>query len=241
MLLDGKTAFITGAGRGIGRGIAVAFAEQGCDIAAAARTETEVQETVEMVRALGRRALPLVCDVADPDAVESAVSHTLAEFGAVDILVNNAGYACFKPFMELSLEEWKSTLDINLTGVYLCTRAIVPSMIAQGAGRIINISSVSGLRPIMRQSAYCASKHGLNGLTATLAMELKPYGIRVHAICPGGVTTRLSVENMPDRDKTDWMTPEDVAHTALYLASMSERATTDMVYLRRFGSVPLGG
>lgn len=241
MLLEGKTAFITGAGRGIGRGIAVAFAGQGCDIAAAARTEPELFETAKLVEDLGRKCLPLCCDVSRPDSVQAAVDKSIAAFGKIDILVNNAGYACFKPFMELSLEEWQSTLDVNLTGIFLCTRAVVPGMIAQKSGRIINISSVSGLRPILRQSAYCASKHGVNGLTATLALELKPYGIRVHAICPGGVTTRLSEENMPDRDKTDWMTPEDVAHTALYLASMSERATTDLVYLRRFGSVPLGG
>jgi 3-oxoacyl-[acyl-carrier protein] reductase len=241
MLLKGMTAFITGAGRGIGRGIARAFAEQGCDIAAAARTEPEVMETAALVEGLGRKALGLVCDVADPASVNAAVERALGAFGKIDILVNNAGYACFKPFMELSLDEWQRTLDVNLTGIFLCTRAVLPGMIARGSGRIINISSVSGLRPILRQSAYCASKHGVNGLTSTLAMELRPYGIRVHAICPGGVTTRLSEENMADRDKSDWMTPEDVAHTALYLASMSSRATTDMVYLRRFGSVPLGG
>jgi NAD(P)-dependent dehydrogenase (short-subunit alcohol dehydrogenase family) len=198
-------------------------------------------ETAALVEGLGRKALGLVCDVADPASVNAAVERALGAFGKIDILVNNAGYACFKPFMELSLDEWQRTLDVNLTGIFLCTRAVLPGMIARGSGRIINISSVSGLRPILRQSAYCASKHGVNGLTSTLAMELRPYGIRVHAICPGGVTTRLSEENMADRDKSDWMTPEDVAHTALYLASMSSRATTDMVYLRRFGSVPLGG
>jgi 3-oxoacyl-[acyl-carrier protein] reductase len=241
MLLKGMSAFITGAGRGIGRGIARAFAEQGCDIAAVARTEPEVMETAALVESLGRKALGLVCDVADPASVNAAVERMLGAFGKIDILVNNAGYACFKPFMELSLDEWQRTLDVNLTGIFLCTRAVLPGMIARQSGRIINISSVSGLRPILRQSAYCASKHGVNGLTSTLAMELRPHGIRVHAICPGGVTTRLSEENMADRDKSDWMTPEDVAHTALYLASMSSRATTDMVYLRRFGSVPLGG
>ncbi len=232
---------ITGAGRGIGRAIALGFAEQGCDIAVTARTVREVEETADRITELGRRAVALPCDVTAPEAVAQMTSNALAALGRIDILVNNAGYACFKPFMELSLEEWQRTLDVNLTGVYLVTRAIVPDMIARRAGRIINISSVSGLRPIMNQTVYCASKHGLNGLTTTLAMELKPCGIRVHAICPGGVITRLSEENMPERDKTDWMTPEDIAHTALYLASMPERATTDIVYIRRFGSVPLGG
>ncbi len=232
---------ITGAGRGIGRAIALGFAEQGCDIAVTARTIGELEETSARIVELGRRAVALPCDVTEPEAVAQMTSDALAALGRIDILVNNAGYACFKPFMELSLEEWRRTLDVNLTGVYLVTRAIVPDMIARRSGRIINISSVSGLRPIMNQTVYCASKHGLNGLTTTLAMELKPHGIRVHAICPGGVVTRLSDENMPERDKTDWMAPEDIAHTALYLASMPERSTTDIVYIRRFGSVPLGG
>lgn len=241
MLLSGHTAVVTGAGRGIGRAIAKAFAEQGCDVALVARTVDELEETAAAVRETGRTALVCACDVTSPGAVRTMAAQAEERFGKIDLLVNNAGYACFKPFMELTLEEWQRTLEVNLTGIFLCTQAIVPGMIAQRRGRIINLSSVSGLRPIPRQSAYCASKHGVNGLTTTLAMELKPYGIRVHAICPGGVPTRLTEENMPERDKSDWMTPEDVAHTALYLASLSETATTDIIYLRRFGSVPLGG
>lgn len=241
MLLEGKTALITGAGRGIGQAIATAFAEQGCDVAVTARTASELNETASCIQGIGRRAVALPCDLTLPDAVSEMASTALKALGPIDILVNNAGYACFKPFMELSLEEWQRTLDVNLTGVFLVTRALLPAMIARKSGRIINISSVSGLRPIKNQTVYCASKHGLNGLTTTLAMEVKPYGIRVHAICPGGVITRLSDDNMPERDKTDWMLPEDIAHTALYLASMPERSTTDVIYIRRFGSVPLGG
>ncbi len=241
MLFAGKRALITGAGRGIGRAIALAFAEQGCDIAAAARTESELAETVALAQQRGRRAAAYPCDVADPDQVAAMAQAALSDFGAIDILVNNAGYACFKPFMELTLEEWRRTLDVNMTGIFLCCRALLPHMIARRSGCIINISSVSGLRPIMHQSAYCASKHGVNGLSVTLAMELKEHGIRVHALCPGGVKTRLSDEAMPERDKSDWMTPEEVAHTALYLATLGPNATVDIVYLRRFGSVPLGG
>ena len=241
MLLDGKTTLITGAGRGIGRAIALAFAEQGCNIAATARTMQELEETADLVRAQSRRITILPCDISAPEQVDTMVKEAMAFLGRIDVLVNNAGYACFKPFMELSLEEWKRTLDVNLTGTFLVTRAVLPDMMARRSGRIINMSSVSGLRPIMHQSVYCASKHGLIGLTTTLAMELRPYDIRVHAICPGGVATRLSEEAMPGRDKSDWMTPEDVAHTALYLASLGPRATTDIIYLRRYGSVPLGG
>ena len=241
MVLEGQSALITGAGRGIGRGIALAFARQGCAIAALARTASELEETVHAVQALGRRAIAVSCDVTDREAVEAAVRAALAAFGQIDLLVNNAGYACFKPFVDLTAEEWRRTLDVNLTGAFHCIQAVLPSMIARRAGRIINISSVAGLKPIAEQSVYCASKYGLNGLTHVLAMELRPYGISVHAICPGGVNTRLAQEAMPDRDKADWLMPEDVAHAALYLAGLSPRATTDEILVRRFGSVPVGG
>ena len=241
MLLKDKCALITGGGRGIGQGIALAFARQGCDVAVAARTESEVQTTAEAVRQVGRRALAISCDVANPNSVHSMVQLTLASLGAIDILVNNAGYARFQPFHELSAEEWKRTLDVNLTGPFLCTQAVLPCMMARRSGRIINISSVAGLKPLANQSAYCASKYGLNGLTKVLAMELREYGIGVHAVCPGGVDTRLAQEAMPERDKSDWMTPEDIAHACLYLATLSSRAATDEVVVRRFDSVPIGG
>lgn len=241
MSLMGKVAIVTGAGRGIGRAIALALAEHGVNIGVLARSEGEVLETVNLVSKRGTEALPLIADISMPEEVSASVEKVVGKWSRIDILVNNAGFARFKPFLELSIEEWKQTIDVNLTGTFLMTKAVVPYMVKQRAGTIINISSVAGLRPIVNQSAYCASKHGVNGLTTTLAMELKQYNIRVHAICPGGVITRLSEENMPDRDKTNWMLPEDVAHTVIYLLTMSSRATTDIVYLRRFDSVPLGG
>lgn len=239
MKLEGQTALVTGAGRGIGRAIALAFAEAGCHVAAAARSREEIDATAEAVRATGRRALSLPCDVADPAAVQATVDATLDTFGAIDILVNNAGYACFKPFETLTLTEWQRTIDVNLTGVFLCCQAVLPSMKARRAGRIINISSVSALKPIIRQSAYCASKFGLNGLSKCLALELREYNIAVHALCPGGVDTKLAQDAMPERDKADWMTPEDIAHTALYLATLSPRTAVDVVHVRRFHGTPL--
>ncbi len=239
MSLAGKSALITGAGRGIGKGIALAFAQEGCDIAAVARTPSQVEATAEAVRKLGRQALALACDVVDKDAVERTVEATLEAFGKIDILVNNAGYACFKPFEELEMEQWQRTLDVNLTGPFLFTRAVLPSMKAQRSGRIINVSSIAGLKPIAEQSAYCASKYGLNGLTKVLALELRPYGIAVHAICPGGVDTQLAREAMPRRNKLNWLTPADIAHTALYLATLSPRAATDEILVRRFDGTPL--
>lgn len=239
MLLEGKNAIITGAGRGIGRSIAEAFAAQGCNIAVLARSAGEIEETAERLRALGVRAAAIACDVTQAASVETAFAAAETFLGSVDILVNNAGMARFMPFASMSLEDWNDTLAANLTSVFLCTRRVLPGMMARRSGRIINISSVSGLKPIAEQSAYCAAKHGVNGLTKTLALELQAYGIGVHAICPGGVATRLAEEAMPDRDKTDWMQPEDVAHAALFLATQSARAATDIVQLRRFDSAPL--
>lgn len=239
--LKGKVAIVTGAGRGIGRAIALTLADAGISVAILSRTESEVQETAKQILAKGGNVLPLVADVTESEQIRQCVNSVIQQWGRIHILVNNAGFARFKPFIELTLDEWNQTLNVNLTGTFIVTKAVVPHMIEHKEGIIINISSVSGLRPIPNQSAYCASKHGVNGLTTTLAMELKPYNIRVHAICPGGVLTRLSEENMPERDKSDWMLPEDVAHTVMYFLTQHPRATTDIIYLRRYGSVPLGG
>lgn len=239
MDLTNKRVVVTGAGRGIGRAVAQAFAGQGCQVVCMARSADEIAATAEAVQAAGGAASAVMCDVADPASVAQAFDAAHAE-GPIDILVNNAGYASFKPFQELDLGDWRRTLDVNLTGPFLCTQAVVPGMMAQGEGRIINISSVAGVKPLPRQSAYCASKHGLNGLSKVLALELNPYGIQVHAICPGGVRTQLADNAMPDRDKADWMTPEDVAETAVFLARLSPRASIDVVVLRRAASPPLG-
>lgn len=241
MLLKDKIVVITGAGRGIGRGLALAFADAGCHVAALARSAEEIEETAEAVRERGRDAVALPCDVTNRDDVQGAMDAVLERFGCIDILVNNAGYARFQKIEDLPVDEWLRTIDVNLHGPFYCIKAVLPHMIARRAGRIINISSLAGLKPYAEQGAYCASKHGLNGLSKVLAMELRPYGIGVHCICPGGIDTQLTREAMPHRDKSDWMTPDDVAHAALYLATLSPRASTDELIVRRFDSVPLGG
>jgi len=240
-LLEGQTAFITGAGRGIGRAVAEAFAAQGCAIAVAARTRTEVETVASNIRNRGGKAVAINCDVTNPEQVQQSINEAHDALGAINILVNNAGVAIFKPFHQLSSDEWQQTMDVNLNGAFYCTQAVLPGMMQRRSGRIINISSVAGVKPIDQQSAYCASKHALNAMSKVLAMELREFGIAVHAVCPGGVTTRLADEAMPERDKEDWMTPEDIAHACLFLASQSARATTDEVIVRRFGSVPIGG
>jgi len=238
MQLVGTTTLVTGAGRGIGRGIALAFAGRGSDIVAVARTSGEVEETARLVRERGRDSLALTCDVRNAAEVQAVVDAALERFGKIDVLVNNAGYAHFEPLKDTSLEEWQRHVDVNLTGPFVCVKAVLPSMIERRSGRIINISSVAGLKPYMNQGAYCASKHGLVGLSTVLAMELREYNIGVHAVCPGAVPTQLTYAAMPERDMSDWMMPEDIAHACLYLATLSPRAATDVLTVRRFAGNP---
>lgn len=236
-----KVALITGAGRGIGQAIAQALAREGYDIAGVARTAPELETSAEAVRKLGRAALPIAADLIDLDRLGDIVDPVLDAFGRIDLLVNNAGYACFKPFLEYTRDEWQRTLALNLTVPFLLIQHVAPIMARQGGGRIINISSVAGLKPITNQSAYCASKYGLNGLSKVLAMELRAHNVRVHTVCPGGVDTRLAQESMPERDRTGWMQPEDIADACVYLSRLSDRAVVDELVIRRTGSVPLGG
>ena len=236
-----RIALITGAGRGIGQAIAQALAREGYDIAGVARTAPEIEAAAEAVRKLGRAALPIAADLTDLDRIGDIVDPVLDAFGRIDLLVNNAGYACFKPFLEYTRDEWQRTLALNLTVPFLLIQHVAPIMARQGGGRIINISSVAGLKPITNQSAYCASKYGLNGLSKVLAMELRAHNVRVHTVCPGGVDTRLAQDSMPERDRTGWMQPEDIADACVYLSRLSDRAVVDELVIRRTGSVPLGG
>lgn len=238
MSLTGKTTLITGAGRGIGGAAALAFARQGSNVALTARTQSELEAVGDEAASHGVKCLAVCCDVSRPEEIAAAVEKTLAEFGAIDILVNNAGEASFKPVWEITLDEWQRAFAVNVTGAFLFTRAVLPGMMARRQGRIINISSVTGLKALPGQSAYGAAKHALNGFTKSLNLELREYGIAAHVICPGAVDTRLSREAMPERDPSDWMTPEDIAQAALYLASLSPRVAVDMLSLRRFASEP---
>jgi len=241
-LLTGQSAIITGAGRGIGRAIALAFAAQGCNVAVCSRTQTEIVETARLCEAYGVDVIPMGVDITDWDAVSKMLLVARERFIRIDILVNNAGYADFDPFLEQKPDTWSRTLEVNLTGTWQVSKAVAKHMVKHGGGRIINIASVAGHKPIVNQSAYCASKHGLLGLSKCMALELREHNIAVNAISPGAVETKLAEKAMGERaDRDAWMEPEDVAHAALYLASLSPRAAVDDLVLRRFASSPLGG
>lgn len=225
MKLEGKVAFVTGGGRGIGRAIALALAGEGADIAVAARGEGEILAVSSEVEGLGRRALPLRMDVTRPEEVERGVGRALESFGRIDVLVNNAGAGHpLKPLVELSYEEWRRVMEVNLDGVFLCLKAALPSMMARRSGSIINISSGLATRGTPLWVAYSATKWGIEGLTKGLALELKDYDIRVNSLNPGRVETR-TFPRVPG-DNQPYRRPEEIGHAVIYLASDDSRGVT---------------
>ena len=198
--LDGKTALVTGSGRGIGRAIASRLAQEGADVVVNyGQHEDEAQETLAQVVALGRRGTIVRADLAQVNEVRSLIEEGIRHFDGVDILVNNAGQAASAPIGRTSDELWQQMLAVNLTGTFLCARAALPGMLMAGWGRIVNISSTAGQRGYAYVSAYAAAKHGVIGLTRSLALEVASKGITINAVCPGYTETdllRSSVDNV---------------------------------------------
>ncbi|MEW6731691.1 MAG: 3-oxoacyl-ACP reductase family protein [Acidobacteriota bacterium] len=192
MELKGKTAFVTGGGRGIGRACALALAGAGARVVVAARSTGEIEAVANQIKELGTAALAVTLDVTRSESVTHAFEQALKEFPAIDILVNNAGIARSMPLVKCSEELWLETLEINLTGTFRCIKAALPGMLARGWGRIINIASIAGKAGAPYISAYTASKHGVLGLTKALAQEVAIKGVTVNAICPGYVETDMA-------------------------------------------------
>ena len=243
-MLKNKTALITGGGRGIGKAIAEAFACEGARVAVAARTLEQVQQVAqELTEKYGVQTVARVCDVSDPASVHEMFEKVRAEFGGeVDILVNNAGVAESALLVNTSDELWHRHLEINLSGTFYCTRAALPAMLRNGWGRIINIASIAGKTGAPYIAAYSASKHGVMGLTRSLALEVGASGVTVNAICPGYVETDMvakGIERITKRTglpaeaakeslnkmspQNRMVTPEEVAALALLLASEEGR------------------
>lgn len=236
MLLRGKSALITGGGRGIGKAIALMFAQAGADLVIAARTQAQLEDVAQEVRALGRKCLTHPADLTRSEHVERLAQAALADMGKIDILVNNAGVFLVRPIEETTDQDWDRVMGTNLKAAFVLTRALIPHFKQRRSGTILNVASMAGKKPYEGQGAYCASKHGLIGLTKVLAVELQPYNVHVSAICPGGVDTDL-VRGVMQRP--DWLEPEDVAKLALFLATLSPKAAVDEVLLRRFTAQPM--
>ncbi len=241
MSLQGKVAVITGAGRGIGRAVALRFASEGANVVLAARSADEIERVAEEIAELSGSAIAVPTDVVSESDVKRLIDTAESRFGEVDILVNNAGVMVLRPLAEMSVEEWERVMDTNVLGVFLCSRAVLPSMMRRKTGRIINIGSMAGRRGYADQGAYSASKHALYGLSKVLAIEGQPYGIRVNVVSPGGVHTELSRELLSTRspsEASEWMTAEEVADAVAFVAMQDGPAMTDELVLRRYASEP---
>lgn len=258
MKLSNRIAFITGGGRGIGRAVARAFAREGASVAVVARTSQEVANVAgEIQSEFGVETLHAVCDVSDAASVARAFELVVERFGrGADILVNNAGIAESAPFAKTSDELWGRHLAINLTGTFYCTRAALPEMVGRGWGRVINVASIAGKTGAPYIAAYAASKHGVLGLTRSLALEVAAKGVTVNAICPGYVETDMTsraVESITEKTgrnadealdaikrmspQNRLVTPEEVAALALLLASEDGRGITGQAINVDGGSV----
>lgn len=223
MKLKDKVAMVTGAASGIGRSIASAFAKEGAKLILIDLNKEALLETVKITKLQNQDVIAEVIDVTDYSSVEQIIKSGLNKFGRIDIQINVAGIIVLKNMMETSIEEWESVIKVNLTGVFYCMKSVVPAMIEQKYGKIINISSISGLVG-QEWSAYTASKAGVINLTKGVALELASYNINVNAICPGVIHTTMTPKVGIDKliakiPQGRVGTPEDINSTAIFLAS----------------------
>jgi 3-oxoacyl-[acyl-carrier protein] reductase len=229
--LIGQVALITGAGRGIGAAIAAQIASLGAVAVLCGRTRGPLNSTADVISKAGGRAEVIECNVTDLRSVEAAAAHVDKTLGRLDILVNNAGVGGFGgPLHQLPPDSWEQVLNTNLRGVYYCIRAFAPLMIRARTGHIINISSLAGKNALPNGAAYAASKWGLNGLSYSVAEELRVHNIRVSVVCPGSVDTELSAH--VGKDKAKMLRPEDVAHTVAMLVTQAPQSFVSEILLR---------
>lgn len=222
--LKNKNALITGAGKGIGKAVAIALAKEGVNVILMARTQSDLDEVAKEVNALGVKSLTVIADVADITSVNTAVERALGEFKTIDILVNNAGVAAFGKFLELEPVAWENIIKVNLMGTYYVTRAVLPNMIERQTGDIINISSTAGLAGNALTSAYSASKFAVLGLTDSLIQEVCKHNIRVTALTPSTVATNMAKElNLTDGNPDKVMQAEDMAELIIAQLKLNRR------------------
>src|SRR5437899_10918594 len=230
-VLNGRTALVTGGGRGIGAAIALKLAGLGATTIVCGRTLARLQHTAGQIRSAGGQGEAMACDVADWNSVAALAERVQKTFGRLDVLVNNAGIGWLGgPLHTMPPEKWDPVLNTNLRGVFYTIRAFAPLMISGGGGDIINISSIAGKNALPNGAAYSASKWGLNGLTYSVAEELRGHNIRVAVICPGSTHTEFSPHEGKSPDKM--LIPEDVAHAVEMLVTSRAQAFASEVILR---------
>ncbi|MGB7283389.1 MAG: SDR family NAD(P)-dependent oxidoreductase [Candidatus Acidiferrum sp.] len=228
--LSGSVALVTGASRGIGRAVALRLAQLGASVAICGRDSAALAAAEADLRKSGSPVFSQIADVSQSADVTALVDNSQSVLGTISILVNNAGIGLFGPAHEKTEADWDRVLDTNLKSVFLVSRAVAPSMIQRGAGDIINISSLAGRNAFAGGGIYCASKWGLQGLSACMAEDLREHGIRVSVICPGSVATGFSPRGPKDPSKA--LSPEDVAHAVEMIVTQSSQSFLSEIQLR---------
>jgi NAD(P)-dependent dehydrogenase (short-subunit alcohol dehydrogenase family) len=237
LTLAGQAALVTGAGRGIGRAVATAFAVSGAAVVLGARSGPELELVARQIAAAGGRATAVTVDVSDEASVEALVKRALAEHGRIDVLVTAAGAAAFGALSDVKTTDWDRIMAVNLRGAMLCCRAVLPAMTGARRGTIINIGSVVTSRTLTGSAAYTASKYGLLGFSRVLAEEMRPHGVRVGVLSAGATDTPLwdAIPSPPDRARM--LRPEQVAEAAVLMASLAPNATLEELTLLPAGGV----
>ncbi len=218
--LDGKVTILTGAGTGIGKGIARGFAREGAPLVLASRNQANLEETAQEIASSGVKVLVVPTDVTDEAQVKALFERTMQEFGRVDIVINNSGAFDGGPLEDLTLETWQKILAVNLTGPFLCAREAMPIMKAQGGGRIINIGSISAQMCRPNSSPYNTTKHGLVGLTKSIALEGRDFNVVCSVLHPGNVLTERRAAGAKPQDAEPMMTVDELALTAITMAAL---------------------
>jgi NADP-dependent 3-hydroxy acid dehydrogenase YdfG len=227
--LNNKTAIVTGASRGIGKAIALSLAKAGVKVVLAARQQTDLESAKTEILKNGGQCIAVQADVAKEADIDHLIEKTTDAFGTVDILVNNAGFGIFSKVADTSVKDFDGMMNVNLRGVFLCCRGVLPTMIRQKGGAIINIASLAGKNSFVGGATYSATKWGLLGFSRSLMLEVRDYNIRVVAICPGSVNTSFS-DHSKDSEKI--IQPQDVADTVLFALTMPARSNVSEIDIR---------
>lgn len=237
-LLQDNVALVTGAGRGIGREIALMLAGEGATVILTGRTQADLDETAAMVEAAGGKALVLIIDAARLDSLQNLTDFVNTKVGRLDILVNNAGSICIAPLKDTDNESYQRVMDVNARAPYILCRDLLPLLEKSPGGYIVNIASVLAVKGYAMQSAYTASKHALRGMSMALAEELRDTNVRVHVICPGATATEMVLKARPDIPVEDLIEPAEIAELVHYLVTHKGNAMMDELHIRRKSSAP---
>ena len=238
MNLNHKVAIVTGASKGIGRSISMFLAKQGVKVTLAARTIEKLKETQSIITSFKGTSITVPTDISKENEITNLFKITKKEFGRLDILINNAAIVIKGKLVEFSTSDYDKIMNVNLKGVFICCQQALKIMIPQKSGYIINIVSNAVFKNYPEQGVYTASKHGIVGITKTIANEVQHYGIHTASIHPGAVDTELSLHSRPDLNRSILIPPDDIAKTVLYMLQLSDNSWVDEIYIRRRTAKP---